>query len=168
MFLTSRYYFFMELKYNEIKNLREKLLKEQNYICPLCKRKIKKPVLDHAHKSNGHDGCVRMVLCSGCNVFAGKLENNYKRYELDDDALKEFLKNFYDYVNKKHTDILHPKDNKKKKEKLSKRKYNKVIKYWDQLHPRAKKPKYQEYLNKKWKIIFKELDEYLEYIGKDK
>jgi len=148
----------MNLKTKDIPKLRDKLLKKQNYICPLCGRKIKRPVLDHAHKRNGHDGCVRMVLCSGCNILIGKIENNYKRCELDDNALKELLKNFYDYVNTKHTNILHPKENKIKKEKLGKRQYNKVMKYWNKFHPRAKKPLYKKGMNidKKWQ---KYLDE---------
>lgn len=59
----------MKLKQSELKEYREKLLKEQNGICPLCGGEIESdPVLDHCHKY-GH---VRQVLHRICNTALGK------------------------------------------------------------------------------------------------
>jgi hypothetical protein len=54
------------------------LLKEQGNICDICKLKCKKYVLDHQHKRKrsdvngvGGNGCIRGVLCDGCNRIEG-------------------------------------------------------------------------------------------------
>jgi hypothetical protein len=39
-----------QLKVSDVPEIREKLLKEQNYICPICLQKITDPCLDHHHK----------------------------------------------------------------------------------------------------------------------
>lgn len=61
---------FKNLKSSEIKELRNKILKEQGFVCPLCGKTITendKITLDHQHKirktdENGVDGLVRGVL----------------------------------------------------------------------------------------------------------
>lgn len=65
---------FLQLKHSEIATYRARLLKEQGNVCAICKLECAKFVLDHQHKRrrsdpngvNG-DGCVRGVLCDGCN-----------------------------------------------------------------------------------------------------
>ena len=73
------------LKQNEIKVYREKLLEEQQGICPICGTEISKDnaVLDHCHSS----GLIRGTLHRGCNALLGKLENNYRRVGISFDML---------------------------------------------------------------------------------
>lgn len=59
------------LKTSEIKEYREKLLKEQKSICPLCKTYIAKheATLDHDHET----GKIRQVLHRSCNQSEGRI-----------------------------------------------------------------------------------------------
>lgn len=61
----------MRLKPTEVKAYRLKILKKQNYICPLCNTKIEKgdDTLDHDH-GTGH---VRRVLHRNCNQIEGRI-----------------------------------------------------------------------------------------------
>ncbi len=60
------------------KRVRDDLLKEQNYICPISKVKItaKDAVLDHAHDDTN---LVRAVLHRQANSFIGIIERAWKR-----------------------------------------------------------------------------------------
>jgi len=153
----------IRLKQKDIKPLREKMLKDQNYICPLCNRTINidRCALDHAHCRQGGDGCVRMVLCFFCNTLLSKIENNYKRNLVPYDILNTFLVNTFPYLDKKYTNLIHPTESKSKKKKLGKRKFNKVIKHWKKIHPKAKKPIYPKSGNmtKQWEIWIKETED---------
>lgn len=42
-------------------------MKKQKGRCAICKRKMKRPDVDHSHKT----GKVRDLLCHGCNTFLG-------------------------------------------------------------------------------------------------
>ena len=66
-----------QLKQKDLPTIREQLLREQNGICPICKRVITDPCVDHHHKKwiKG-TGLIRGVLCRSCNVFIAKSENN--------------------------------------------------------------------------------------------
>lgn len=101
-----------KLKYSEVKALRLKLLKEQNYICALCQEPIdeKEAVLDHDHKK-GH---IRAVLHRGCNVLEGKITNNLARSRITPTRLHNFLKNYESYVIST-SEWLHPTYREKKK-----------------------------------------------------
>ena len=64
----------IQLKHSEIAVYRARLLKEQGNVCAICRLECAKYTLDHKHKRrrsdpNGVDGagCVRGVLCDGCN-----------------------------------------------------------------------------------------------------
>ena len=69
------------LTYSQVKPYRLTMWAEQGRMCALCGQPVPedKAVLDHDHK----DGHVRGVLHSGCNSLLGKLENNYRRYGVD-------------------------------------------------------------------------------------
>jgi hypothetical protein len=52
-----------QLKVSDVPKIREKLLKEQNYTCPICFQKITDPCLDHHHKKRiKGTGLIRGVL----------------------------------------------------------------------------------------------------------
>lgn len=62
----------------QIAVVRTELLRQQSGRCAVCQLPIPKgkEVLDHDHTT----GAVRGVLHAGCNSLLGKVENNYKRY----------------------------------------------------------------------------------------
>ena len=61
-------------------------------ICPICKKKITSPVVDHEHSSRIFGtGRIRDTICSNCNVFIAKVENNCKRYGIVLEELPEVL-----------------------------------------------------------------------------
>lgn len=84
------------LKSTEIKSTRERLLKEQQGLCALCKEAIApgEAVLDHCHST----GQLRSVLHRGCNAYIGALENNQKRNRISSTRLQQILLNFMQYV----------------------------------------------------------------------
>ena len=142
------------LKHSELKSFREKRLKENNYICPICKRKItlENSVVDHIHSQHKSiypdtNKLIRDVICSDCNVLLGKLENQYlrssKEYK-EQVSLIDFLEGVIIYINKHSRlenflePLIHPiewkqpiikKSNFNKFKKLVKEKLNKNIEY---------------------------------------
>lgn len=62
-------------KYNlSVKDF-EKMLKQQNYECKICKKSLKKySAIDHNHQT----GVIRGVLCRKCNVGLGFFKDNIK------------------------------------------------------------------------------------------
>lgn len=95
-----------KLKASQVPATRERLLTEQGGRCALCLRVIRRdPVLDHDH----HTGAVRGVLHRGCNALLGKIENNHKRYGIED--LAAFLQGTPAYLQRhreNRTGLLHP------------------------------------------------------------
>lgn len=70
----------IQLKYTDIPIYRKKLLEEQGNVCAICKLECVKYTLDHQHKRRRDDpngvngnGCVRGVLCDGCNRIEASL-----------------------------------------------------------------------------------------------
>ena len=142
------------LKQSELKDLREKILKKNNYICPICERKISidEAVVDHIHGSHKSlypetNKLIRNVICRTCNIILGKIENIYirspKEYKEQVD-LEKILQNISIYINtykeKNNFDmyLVHPTEWKPKKikkssfnklKKLVKEKYNKELVY---------------------------------------
>jgi len=112
--------------------LKQDLIKEQRNICPLCNQELDRPCLDHQHltsKENiGENGnaLIRGVLCSNCNAFLGKIENNSLRFGIKD--LITFLENAPKYLLKDNLPYIHPKETKRLKRILMKSEYNKMIK----------------------------------------
>ena len=83
----------MRLKTSEIKEYREKLLKEQKYICPLCNTRIAKheATLDHSHST----GKIRQVLHRSCNQAEGRILSWAKRSRSNNP--EQFINNLVDY-----------------------------------------------------------------------
>lgn len=94
-----------KIKRTEIKEYRLEQLQRQQYICALCADYIEDDaVLDHDHKS----GKIRQVLHRGCNALLGKIENNLARNRMSMARLEHWAFNLVGYINKTHTDLLHP------------------------------------------------------------
>ena len=114
------------IKQKEIRPLREKILKEQKFICPVCTTEIKEgeDVLDHSHKT-GH---IRAVLHRSCNMAMGRIMN-WARRTKDSEPL-HFLEGMLKFYDKDYTDNdIHPKHltaNEKELKKL--RKHQKTLK----------------------------------------
>ncbi len=128
-----------QLKNKDIKPLREQILKEQNEICPICKKKINSPVLDHHHsKKVKGTGQIRGVVCLGCNIMIGKVENNCMRYNISQQELPVVLINISEYLEKDQYPYIHPSE-KTPEPKLKKSSYNKLKKVYS---GKAKFPEY--------------------------
>jgi hypothetical protein len=100
----------MQLKTSEIKSYRENQLAAQNYICPLCRRRIEptEAALDHCHRT----GMVRRVVHRWCNAVLGRIENWAGRSGIDRIA---FIKYTVLYLEADTTKVLHPTHGKRKK-----------------------------------------------------
>lgn len=70
----------LRIKRSEIPKYRDKYIKKQNGICPICERKLDnlQPTLDHDHKT----GRIRGVLCNNCNGLEGKLNGILARLDV--------------------------------------------------------------------------------------
>jgi len=116
------------LKWSEIKTVRERLIIEQNNICPICKKPMEKPVLDHYHRKKlGGSGKIRGVLCFSCNAYIGPMENRAKRHYIDQGDIPTVLRNTADYLECEQSEYLHPSE-KAKRPILSKRDFNRMVK----------------------------------------
>lgn len=147
----------VQLRYKDVSVLRDKLLKKQKGICPICVLEIHDPCLDHSHrkKLNG-TGLIRGVLCRTCNSLIAKIENNCSRFKISQKKLPKILCNISVYLEKDHLPYIHPTE-KEKPKKLKKSSYNKLKK---QYNGRAKFPKYPvtKKLTKKLEKLFIKCD----------
>jgi len=104
-------YKLIQMTNKDIKKLKEQILKENNYICPVSKLKvtIDDVALDHIHPDyakryydigNREQGLVRGVLEHRVNSFEGKVTNSFYRMGLHNLGLKlpEVLRNLADYI----------------------------------------------------------------------
>ena len=120
----------VQLKQSDIPEIREKFLKKQNGKCAICKKEAVRPCLDHEHKKRlKGSGLCRGVLCSNCNVFLAKMENNCVRYAIGIKQLPQILLNVVDYIQAEHSHYMHHSE-KRKARKLKKSSYNKFKKLW--------------------------------------
>jgi hypothetical protein len=112
------------LKPKDIPAIREKILNEdQGGKCLICGKTPSRPCLDHHHKKRVKGtGKIRGVICSNCNVFLAKIENNSVRYAISHDDLPTILRNIADYLEKEQYDMLHPSE----VPKLKKSSYNEL------------------------------------------
>ena len=127
------------LKGSEVKTLREEILEEQDFICPLCKKKIEiqNAALDHKHKRKNDpliqdkNGLIRGVLHKTCNSVEGKIINSIKRYlgNYSENEVIEFLENLIQYYKKDPYNYIHPSEY--SEPKISKRQYNKLKKEYE-------------------------------------
>lgn len=161
----------IHLKTKDIKILREKLLKENGYKCPILGIEItsKEAVLDHIHKRKLSDdidensGVIRNTIHNGVNAFVGKIENAYLRFiPKDCDDLPTLLRNIADYIEKgaykeDNTIFSHPTENaggdmvKMKRIPFSKSKYEKLKLICKE--NKIKCPAYNKFLTSKTKEL---------------
>jgi hypothetical protein len=121
----------VQMKSTEISTIRSMLLGKQNHRCPICENVIIDAVLDHSHKRRiKGTGLCRGVLCRMCNVFLAKAENNCTRYGIGQKNLPKILRNIADYLDKPHTNFIHPSE-KPKPKRLTRASYNKLKKVYD-------------------------------------
>ena len=117
-----------QLRAKDLPKVRKKLLKKQKRKCAICGEKPNRPCVDHEHnKRIKGTGRVRGILCSNCNVFLAKSENNCVRYGIGIRNLPKVLRAMADYLERKHTKMIHPTEAPKPK-KLMKSSYNKLKK----------------------------------------
>jgi hypothetical protein len=144
-----------------VRLIRESLLKK-SCICPICNKEIVNPVVDHQHKKKVRGtGRIRNNICSNCNVFIAKTENNCTRFKIAQEELPEVLKNISEYFGAQQYNIIHYTD-KESRPTLSKTIANKVLKYWEYLYPGKKKLTYPKsgVLTKDWEEALKRFDEF--------
>jgi hypothetical protein len=151
----------IQLKASDLSTLREKLIQEQNGICPICERALKNPVVDHQHtrKVRG-TGLVRAVICSTCNTFLARSENNAPRHCISLEELPTILRNMANYLEAEHLPYIHPTE-KPKEPAVSKRNFNILLKKLKQ--DCSFKKKYPEYpksskLTKELKVLFEKYE----------
>ena len=102
----------MRLKTSQIAPVRAKLLKAQEYKCPLCDKSMKggqkKPALDHDHAT----GYIRDVLCLNCNRTEGEVLNRANRAKGTEVTPLGWLRNLVAYHERhqtsQHNGLLHP------------------------------------------------------------
>lgn len=94
------------LKYKEIKEIREALLKAQDDKCALSGIPLSpdRAVLDHAHDS----GKIRATLDRGVNAFLGKIENSMVMNRISQDMLAIICERLIEYITTSEKDLLHP------------------------------------------------------------
>ena len=144
-----------------VRLIRESFLKK-SCICPICNKEINNPVVDHQHKKKVRGtGRIRNNICSNCNVFIAKTENNCTRFKIAQEELPEVLKNISEYFGAQQYNIIHYTD-KESRPTLSKTLANKVLKYWEYLYPGKKKLTYPKsgVLTKDWEEALKKLEEF--------
>jgi len=80
-------------KYNHTKKLYgvdyeayQNMLVEQKQKCGICDEVMKKPVVDHCHKS----GKARMLLCQSCNIMLGMAKDNQNIFKSAIKYLQKF------------------------------------------------------------------------------
>lgn len=131
-----------QLKAKDIPIERDRILKEQGGVCCICKSVPKRPCLDHSHKKGiKGTGLVRGVLCSSCNIFLAKSENNASRYGFSQKELPDILRSVAIFLEKDHHPLIHPSEAPKPK-KLMKSSYNKLHKMYKADPCRSKFPSF--------------------------
>ena len=163
-----------QLTQSKIKDLREEILKKQNFKCAICGKDIRNDPgisLDHQHRISksqeiGEDGAglIRGVLCRDCNVLEGKIFNNgirYKQLRTVQSRL-DWLRNLIKYYEQEKYPYIHPTEKVKPKD-VSKFNFNKMIKLFKEKYPKRKVPSYPK--SKKLTVQLKKLfDEFkIEY-----
>jgi len=137
-----------QLNQKDIKIYRNRILKDQNGLCAICKQPPKRPTLDHHHiKRIKGTGLVRGVLDSNMNVFLAKIENNASRYGIKKEDLPTILRNVADYLEKDPYPYIHPSE-KPKQKIITKQSFNKLIKKMKKSGYNKKYPVYRTTNNK--------------------
>lgn len=96
----------IHLKLKDRNFIKDKILKENNNICPILKMESDNFVIDHIHRRKKADditetnGVIRGCIDNGANCLLGVIENNFHRYVTANISLPEMLRNMADYVEK--------------------------------------------------------------------
>jgi len=157
-----------QLRKKDVPKLREKILKKQGGVCWICKRIPKIACLDHHHsKKVKGSGKIRGVLCSSCNIFIAKSENNCVRYGIKQDTLPYILRRVADYLEKKQYPYIHPSEAPKPL-KLQRNSFNKLKKAFIKKYPKRKIPEYPKSgkLIKSLEKLYKEFNIEPKYLKK--
>lgn len=159
-----------QLKQNNIRDERERLLKEQDCLCPLCGQEIDPcdAALDHCHDT-GH---IRGVLHKVCNSGEGQMRSKYRRSGVAKyTTFEEYLLNLAQYLLKEKHPMLHP-SHAPRPRKLQKRSYQELIKAVDKHNiytdKRLKVPPFPKSgrLTKRLKELFEIVKIYPKYYSK--
>jgi hypothetical protein len=144
-----------QLKSKDIPKYRDEILNnDQNGVCAICGKIPKTPCLDHHHKKRiKGTGQIRGVLCSSCNIFLAKAENNASRYGVSKENLPHILRRMATYLEKEPYDLIHPSE-KPPEPKLQKTSYNALKRVYN---GKAKFPPYPKSrkMTKPLKKLFK-------------
>lgn len=158
---------FKLITYAEFKELRYSQWLKQEAICPILKQPIyyEDAAFDHKHRTKsekigeGGKGLLRGVIHKQANVVEGKIANMYKRYGLHKFiSLPDLLRNIADYIESPpmKPEYVHP--NEREFEKLGKRDYNRIRKWYFHIFPRSRKiPEYPKSgkMNQGFKMMLK-------------
>lgn len=131
-----------QLKASDVPKLRKWLLKKQKGKCLICRKKPKTPCLDHSHtKRTKGSGLVRGVICSPCNIFLAKSENNCVRYGIKIVDLPKILRRVAKYLEREHLPYIHPSE-KAKEPILTIQNFNKLAAAHLKKYPNRKQLEY--------------------------
>lgn len=167
---------FVQIKGEELRELRHKQWTEQKGICPILKQAIRfeDSVFDHKHITRkeiedgkiGEEGkgLLRGVLHDQANVMEGKIARLYKRYGLNKFIdLPGLLRNIASYLENPPMPqkYIHPSE-KPRAKKLSKRDYNRIKKYYFEMYPKRRKmPEYPKSgkTTREWETMIEKANE---------
>jgi hypothetical protein len=151
-----------QLTQKEIKPLREKLLKENEFKCPLCENHLdeSESALDHCHTS----GQIRGTICKRCNSLEGIFRSRWIRSGVAKKVdFTVYMINLSKYLQQDHYPLLHP-SHAPRPRKLMKQSYNQLKREIEDCNHFLKRPiKVPPY--PKSKRLTKKLKELFEQFG---
>ena len=163
-FNTNKTYepdFIWQARSKTIKPIRDAYITRQKGKCLLCNKLVHNPTLDHMHiKRVKGTGLIRNVLCSRCNTFLARVENNTARHGITNKELPDLLRRMASHLEDEKR-IIHPTEIPTRK-KVGTREWNRVKKYYFKIYPKRKAlPKRPTYVTDNWLELKREVDEYI-------
>ncbi len=163
-FNTNKTYepdFIWQARSKAIKPLRDAYELRQKHRCALCDRPLNNPTLDHEHiKKVKGTGLIRNVLCSQCNTFLARIENNAARHSLSVEELPDILRRTAEHLEQTRN-VIHPTEIPPRK-KVGTREWNRVRKYYFEVFPKRKAlPKRPKYVSESWLELKGQIEEYI-------
>jgi len=151
-----------QLKQADIKQVREQLLKVNEFICPICTQPLlpEDAALDHCHQS----GLIRNTICKKCNSLEGVWRSRMIRLGLKNTiSYEQMLLNMHNYLCQPPENLLHP-SHLPRPRKLMKSSYNELKREMTRCNKFLKRPmKIPDY--PKSKRLTKRLKELYEQFG---